>query len=124
VKAQLGEKQNWVDSDDLAMLYHGPFSTAFYRQLHTTLHQEYRLRRAVWHLTGQVTRPRTPLRSRARRRQAGVKAMAKLAFFALALPWSRAKLWWLGRRSVHGLGLLPRLTHPENPARPTQQLED
>ena len=44
VKAQLGEKQNWNSSTDLAMLYHGPFTTEFYRQLHTVVHQEFRLR--------------------------------------------------------------------------------
>ncbi|HVA85306.1 MAG TPA: radical SAM protein, partial [Candidatus Saccharimonadales bacterium] len=47
VRADLGDKRNWVDSDDLAMLYHGPFSTRFYRQLHGVVHKEFRLRRAA-----------------------------------------------------------------------------
>jgi anaerobic magnesium-protoporphyrin IX monomethyl ester cyclase len=34
VRQQLGEQQNWYDSEDLAMLYRGPFTTQFYRQLH------------------------------------------------------------------------------------------
>jgi anaerobic magnesium-protoporphyrin IX monomethyl ester cyclase len=46
VKTQLGAKRNWIDSDDLAMLYRGPFSTAFYRCLHRVLHAEFRARRA------------------------------------------------------------------------------
>ena len=46
VKMELGEKQNWVDSDDLAMLYRGPFSQDFYRILHGRVHYEFRLRRA------------------------------------------------------------------------------
>jgi radical SAM superfamily enzyme YgiQ (UPF0313 family) len=46
VKLELGEKQNWVDSDDLAMLYHGPYPQDFYRMLHTRIHHEFRLRRA------------------------------------------------------------------------------
>ncbi|MBI5825434.1 MAG: B12-binding domain-containing radical SAM protein [Chloroflexi bacterium] len=46
VKTELGEKQNWVDSDDLAMLYHGPFPQEFYRILHGRVHHEFRLRRA------------------------------------------------------------------------------
>src|SRR5690606_33856007 len=29
------QRQNWIDSQDMAMLYRGPFATAFYRQLHT-----------------------------------------------------------------------------------------
>ncbi|NOH02266.1 MAG: B12-binding domain-containing radical SAM protein [Chloroflexi bacterium] len=46
VKMELGEKQNWVDSDDLAMLYRGPFPQEFYRILHGRVHYEFRLRRA------------------------------------------------------------------------------
>jgi radical SAM superfamily enzyme YgiQ (UPF0313 family) len=47
VRADLGERRNWVDSDDLAMLYRGPFSTRFYRRLHGAVHKEFRLRRAA-----------------------------------------------------------------------------
>jgi len=46
VKMELGDKQNWVDSDDLAMLYRGPFPQEFYRILHGRVHHEFRLRRA------------------------------------------------------------------------------
>jgi radical SAM superfamily enzyme YgiQ (UPF0313 family) len=46
VKSQLGQKQNWVDSGDLAMLYQGPFPQAFYRTLHRVVHREFRMRRA------------------------------------------------------------------------------
>jgi anaerobic magnesium-protoporphyrin IX monomethyl ester cyclase len=40
VQAQLGAKQNWADTDDLAMLFHGTFGTAFYKQLRDALHRE------------------------------------------------------------------------------------
>lgn len=59
VKLELGEKQNWVDSDDLAMLYRGPFSQEFYRILHGRVHHEFRVRRA-WRkadLRGMVRTP-------------------------------------------------------------------
>ncbi len=46
VQLELGEKKNWQDSEDLAMLYHGPFPTEFYRILHGRVHHEFRLRRA------------------------------------------------------------------------------
>jgi len=46
VKLELGEKQNWVDSEDLAMLYRGPFPTEFYRILHGRVHYEFRIRQA------------------------------------------------------------------------------
>jgi anaerobic magnesium-protoporphyrin IX monomethyl ester cyclase len=45
VKAELGTQRNWTDSDDLAMLYRGPFSTEFYRALHGVVHKEFRWRR-------------------------------------------------------------------------------
>lgn len=47
VKLELGEKQNWADSEDLAMLYRGPFPTEFYRILHGRVHYEFRARRAL-----------------------------------------------------------------------------
>ncbi|HKI47647.1 MAG TPA: radical SAM protein [Balneolales bacterium] len=39
VKQQLGTKQNWIDSDDLAMMYNGPYHTRFYRALHQFVHK-------------------------------------------------------------------------------------
>jgi anaerobic magnesium-protoporphyrin IX monomethyl ester cyclase len=47
VKLELGDKQNWVDSEDLAMLYRGPFPTEFYRVLHGRLHYEFRAWKAL-----------------------------------------------------------------------------
>jgi anaerobic magnesium-protoporphyrin IX monomethyl ester cyclase len=46
VREQLGRQQNWIDSSDLAMLYRGPFTTEFYRQLHRVLHTEFRRHKA------------------------------------------------------------------------------
>ena len=46
VRAELGERRNWLDSADLAMLYRGPYSTRFYRRLHSVVHKEFRLQRA------------------------------------------------------------------------------
>ncbi len=36
VRDELGLKRNWQDSDDLAMLFEGPYGTRFYRHLHGT----------------------------------------------------------------------------------------
>lgn len=60
VKLELGEKQNWVDSEDLAMLYHGPFPTEFYRILHGRVHYEFRARRVLRQpsLHGIISMPR------------------------------------------------------------------
>jgi anaerobic magnesium-protoporphyrin IX monomethyl ester cyclase len=40
VKAQLGGRTNWSDSDDLAMMFRGTYETAFYRRIRDLLHQE------------------------------------------------------------------------------------
>jgi radical SAM superfamily enzyme YgiQ (UPF0313 family) len=42
VSSQLGPKGNWADSDDLDMMFHGAFSTEFYRALADALHTEVR----------------------------------------------------------------------------------
>jgi anaerobic magnesium-protoporphyrin IX monomethyl ester cyclase len=46
VKSELGQKQNWVDSGDLAMLHRGSFSQEFYRTLYRAVHFEFRMRQA------------------------------------------------------------------------------
>ena len=60
VKLELGEKQNWIDSGDLAMLYHGPFPTEFYRILHGRVHYEFRAWKALRQpsLRGLINIPR------------------------------------------------------------------
>ncbi|MEM1322316.1 MAG: radical SAM protein [Bacteroidota bacterium] len=47
VETQLKDKQNWTDSDDLAMMYRATFSPAFYRRLHRFVHKVFR-RRQGW----------------------------------------------------------------------------
>ncbi|MBX6365019.1 MAG: B12-binding domain-containing radical SAM protein [Gemmatimonadetes bacterium] len=39
VRAQLGAKQNWTESDDLAMLFHGTYVTPFYKRIRDALHE-------------------------------------------------------------------------------------
>jgi anaerobic magnesium-protoporphyrin IX monomethyl ester cyclase len=40
VQAQLGEKTNWSDSEDLAMMFRGAYTNEFYRALHDALHTQ------------------------------------------------------------------------------------
>lgn len=40
VRAELSAKENWSDSDDLAMLFRGTYTTDFYRQIRDLLHEE------------------------------------------------------------------------------------
>ena len=100
VKAQLGEKQNWHSSADLAMLYQGPFTTAFYRQLHTVVHQEFRLRKGWMELKRVWAHPQRW------RRQHGRLLVATL-YRWITLPWAR---WQLSR--------LARIPHQATPPSP------
>ncbi|HMJ69893.1 MAG TPA: radical SAM protein [Cyclobacteriaceae bacterium] len=45
VKDQLSAKQNWSDSDDLSMMYHGTFPPEFYKVLHRYVHNRYGIER-------------------------------------------------------------------------------
>jgi anaerobic magnesium-protoporphyrin IX monomethyl ester cyclase len=112
---ELGVKQNWQDSSDLAMLYRGPFSTAFYRQLHTVLHKEFRARKAVRSLRKAVRRP-----LRFGRRQ--LRQVAAMTYNALTLPLARARLARLARAPHDGVGPLPHMV-PAEAARPSAQNE-
>lgn len=113
VRAELGSKQNWEDSEDLAMLYRGPFTTAFYRQLHTVLHKEFRARRAAAAFLHGSPHP-TP-RGRGR-----VRAAAAATYHALTLPLARARLNRLARLPHEGVGMLPHMA-PEAASLPTAQ---
>ena len=43
VKEQLSHKTNWMDSDDLAMIFEGTYTTDFYKSVRNLLHDEVRL---------------------------------------------------------------------------------
>ena len=107
VRNQLGAKQNWADSDDLAMLYAGPFSTRFYRRLHRVLHKEFRLRKA-WHTLRRPDRAARPLRE-----------AAVLAYHAATLPAARLRMELAARLPHEGVApVAPRLA-PEEAAVPS-----
>ena len=78
VKHELGDRANWVDSEDLAMLYRGPFRTEFYRQLHRVVHKDYRARK-TWQ---QVRQGHVP----------SLRRLGALAYHRLTLPWAERKL--------------------------------
>jgi anaerobic magnesium-protoporphyrin IX monomethyl ester cyclase len=113
VQAQLGRKQNWVDSTDLAMMYQGPFTTAFYRQLHLVTHSEFRARRAWKELRPVILRP-------SRWRRSHIRQGAGALYRSMSLPLARARLDWLGRTRPEGLKP-PDPMAPEAAARPSPQ---
>lgn len=85
VKHELGARVNWIDSQDMAMLYKGPFATAFYRQLHTVVHKDYRSRKTLAELRGLLRNP-------ANLRPGHIKQTAAMIYHRLTLPGAMAKL--------------------------------
>jgi len=71
VVRQLGEKRNWTDSQDLAMLFAGEFAPDFYRALHTVTHKRFRSWQARRLLTSCLRKPRSINRNTLRRIAAG-----------------------------------------------------
>jgi anaerobic magnesium-protoporphyrin IX monomethyl ester cyclase len=114
VRVQLGDKRNWQDSNDLDMLYQGPFATAFYRQLHIVLHKEFRARKGLTELRTALRRPAT-LRPRHLRRTLSV------AYNAATLPIARRQLDRLAIPNDRGTSPLPQIMTPEAAGLPSAQ---
>ncbi len=85
VKHEFGERVNWLDSADLAMLYQGPFATDFYRQLHTVVHKDYRSRK-TWHRLGAL------LRNPQNLRPGHLRQTAAMIYHRVTLPLAQRKL--------------------------------
>lgn len=85
VREQLGRKQNWEHSDDLALMFAGRYRPAFYRQLHRVVHQDYRLHRAgalfseIWRHPAKYT-------------ISNLRTLVAAAAHAPLLPLARARL--------------------------------
>lgn len=115
VKAQLGPQQNWLDSADLAMMYEGPFPTAFYRQLHTVVHKEFRARRS-W----QALRPL--LNQPSQWRSFHWREAAAIIYRWLTLPFARFRLNHLATKPHRPPPTLPHMSLREA-AQPSPQQE-
>jgi radical SAM superfamily enzyme YgiQ (UPF0313 family) len=107
VRDQLGEKRNWTDSSDLAMMYAGPFSTAFYRRLHARTHAEFRLRKYA--------------REFASGKDRSVRRLAQMAKLALELPLQMGTLERQRRRPHRGIGPISAALPKGAAAIPTPQ---
>lgn len=93
VKARLGEKQNWVDSQDLDLMFPGEYHPDFYRTLHTVVHKKFSVWRGISAIQRLVRTPsevRKPLRS-----------VASMVYHGLTLPYRVRELRKLERIEVH-----------------------
>ena len=57
VQAQLGVKQNWVDSNDLSTMYRATYGPEVYRRVHGLVHHELRARKSASVLSGIARAP-------------------------------------------------------------------
>jgi radical SAM superfamily enzyme YgiQ (UPF0313 family) len=116
VREQLGSTRNWRDSDDLAMLYRGPFTTAFYRQLHRVVHAEFRARRAAVELGAAMRHP-------SRLRPAHLRRAGQMMWNAARLPLERVRLDRLARMPHPAPPPLPPALGREQASTPTPQAD-
>jgi anaerobic magnesium-protoporphyrin IX monomethyl ester cyclase len=63
VKVGLKEKQNWTDSDDLAMMFASTFPPAYYKILHRYVHNRYRIQRGINQLKKSFAFNKTGIRN-------------------------------------------------------------
>ena len=54
VKAELKEKSNWTDSDELKLMFKNTYSPSFYKQLHRYVHKTYR-KHIAWDNIKRIT---------------------------------------------------------------------
>jgi anaerobic magnesium-protoporphyrin IX monomethyl ester cyclase len=92
VKAQMVEKQNWTDSQDLAMMFAGTYSPEFYRALHKVTHKQFRVAQTRQLLREWVRQPWRLSRGAMRRLAAG-------AYHTLTLPKLERRLVALSHTS-------------------------
>jgi len=98
VESELGDVRNWKDSDDLAMLFKGPYNTRFYRALHRWVHSDINLRRA-WNR----------------------KRPLHIAYALLLRSWCAVLMFVAARMPHQGIGPLRAELEPEQAAMPSRQ---
>jgi anaerobic magnesium-protoporphyrin IX monomethyl ester cyclase len=57
VKAELNEKTNWTDSDELALMFRNTYNPPFYKQLHRYVHKKYHSKLALQSLKTLFVNP-------------------------------------------------------------------
>lgn len=85
VKQQLGEKQNWVESQDLDLMFSGPYVPDFYRTLHKITHKKFRIWQGFDILKSVISHPSSLNRYALRR-------LAATAYHLITLPQLKTQL--------------------------------
>lgn len=108
VQSQMGEKRNWIDSADLAVMFRATYVPELYRALHPLVHAWMRMQRA-----GDVMRGRWPGRQGVDRRVARPGVMRVLAGGLVA-----AVRYPMLARRVRRLAARPQAGRPTPPLLP------
>jgi radical SAM superfamily enzyme YgiQ (UPF0313 family) len=85
VKADLKEKTNWTDSDELHLMFHNTYPPAFYKQLHRYVHRTYRWHFLLNQLRRSLARPAQLLKG-------GLRTSASIVWNYVAAIAARRKL--------------------------------
>jgi len=85
VKADLKDKANWTDSDELKIMFRNTYQPAFYKQLHRYVHLSYRWHLALQQIKRLVMRPAAVTRE-------GIRRAASIAWYGPASLWGLMKL--------------------------------
>jgi anaerobic magnesium-protoporphyrin IX monomethyl ester cyclase len=88
VRHQLRSKQNWIDSDDLDMMYMATYNPAFYKQLHRFVHKIFRLKQGWNNLVAVI-------KGRHKITWATLKSIAALMYYLPAAIADRLRLYRL-----------------------------
>lgn len=96
VKAQLGTKQNWVDSQDLELMFAGEYHPDFYRTLHRVVHKKFSVWRGL-RTTKEMLQVKFHKRS--------FRNLASMVYHGATLPFELRRLHQLERLSVSHVDL-------------------
>ncbi|HTR82226.1 MAG TPA: radical SAM protein [Bacteroidota bacterium] len=91
VRSDLQKKSNWVDSDDLALMFRGTYSAAYYKKLHRYTHKFFRFWKGI-RLIGDLMTFQTSFNNRT------LKTVMSIGYFAPAALLDRCVLSYLARR--------------------------
>jgi anaerobic magnesium-protoporphyrin IX monomethyl ester cyclase len=85
VKADLKEKTNWTDSDELALMFRNTYAPAFYKQLHRYVHKSYRKHVAIETIRNLLLKPASMNLTR-------IKKAVSLVYYSPSAWLARQKL--------------------------------
>lgn len=85
VKADLREKTNWTDSDELQVMFRNTYTPAFYKQLHRYVHRAYRRQLAIASLRNLFVHPAAASWS-------GIRKAISLVWYTPLSFWEKYKL--------------------------------